>query len=270
MESNGERENLLAATSSTDADNMTAPNLPILEGNTLPLRDGDRMDADEFLRRYAVDPVVYSAELLQGVVHITRRRERRGCAEVIRPGITFEQGTSHGKLNAFLGVFAAYTPGVQGCAPATTILPSKTTCLEPDILLRILPEHGGASTIGNDTFIHGVPELLAEISFSSGARDFGKKFDAYQADGVPEYLVWRTAEKEIHWFALKRKKYVALKPHADGTLRSEVFPGLWLDVTALLAGNLAKVLATLQLGITSPEHAAFVAKLQKTASRRKK
>ena len=112
--------------------------------------------------------------------------------------------------------------------------------------------------------------MLAEISFTSGSRDFGKKFDSYQADGVPEYLVWRTGEKEVHWFALKRKKYVALKPHADGTLRSETFPGLWLDVPALLAGDLAKLLATLQQGITSPEHATFVAKLQKAAAKKKK
>jgi hypothetical protein len=136
--------------------------------------------------------------------------------------------------------------------------------------LRILPDCGGGSTIGTDKFVHGTPELLAEISFTSGARDFGKKFDAYQADGVPEYLVWRTAEEEVHWFALKRKKYAARKPHADGTLRSEQFPGLWLDVPALLAGDMAKVLATLQKGIASPEHAAFVAKLQKTAAKRKK
>ena len=41
-------------------------------------------------------------------------------------------------------------------------------------------------------------------------------------------------------------------------------------VPALLAGNMAQVLATLQKGIASAEHAAFVAKLQKTASKKKK
>jgi hypothetical protein len=235
-----------------------------------PLRDGDRMDADEFLRRYAADPVVYSAELLQGVVHITRWREFQDGKEEICPGITATQGAAHAKLSGFLGVYSAHTFGTQGANRATTVFPSGTTCLEPDIMLRILPECGGGSTIGADKFVHGTPELLAEISFTSGARDFGKKFDAYQADGVPEYLVWRTAEKEVHWFALKRKKYVALSPHADGTLRSEEFPGLWLDIPALLAGDMAKVLATLQQGIASPEHAAFVAKLQKAAKKKKK
>jgi hypothetical protein len=236
-----------------------------------PLRDGDRMDADEFIRRYEADPVAYSAELLQGVVHITRWREFQNGKEMIVPPISAEgHSLPDNHLQTWLGVYSAHTLGVQSLGPTTTILPSKTTGLEPDSVLRVLPTHGGSSTIGTDKFIHGAPELLAEISFTSGARDFGKKFDAYQADGVPEYLIWRTAEKEVHWFALKRKKYVALKPHADGTLRSVVFPGLWLDVTALLANDMAKVLATLQQGIASPEHAAFVAKLQKTASKKKK
>ena len=250
---------------------MTLPVIQMLEySGVVPLRDGDRMDATEFLRRYVADPVVHSAELLQGVVHVTRWREVHDGNEVILPSLTVSRGTCHAAITGCLGVYSAYTPGVQGSGPATTIFPSNITCLEPDVMLRILPESGGASTIGADDFVHGAPELLAEISFTSGGRDFGKKFDAYQADGVPEYLVWRTGEREIHWFALRRKKYVALQPHADGTLRSEVFPGLWLDVPALLAGDLAKVLATLQQGIASPEHAAFVAKLQKTASKRKK
>jgi hypothetical protein len=203
-----------------------------------PLRDGDRMDADEFLRRYEADQVAYSAELLQGVVHITRWREFQNGKETIVPPISAEgHSTPDNHLQGIFFTYAYQTPGVASLGSGTTILPSKTTALEPDTMLRILPANGGGSTIGADKFIHGLPELIAEISFTSGARDFGKKFDAYQADGVPEYLIWRTAEKEVHWFTLKRKKYVALTPHADGTLRSEVFPGLWLDVTALLAGD---------------------------------
>jgi Uma2 family endonuclease len=236
-----------------------------------PLRDGDRMDADEFLRRYKADPVAYSAELLQGVVHITRWRELRNGKEMIVPPISAEgHSTPDNHLQGIFFVYASQTPGVASMGAVTTILPSKTTSLEPDSVLRILPTHGGRSTIGADKFVHGTPELIAEISFTSGARDFGKKYDSYQADGVPEYLVWRTAEKEVHWFALKRKKYLEITPHADGTLRSEQFPGLWLDVAALLAGDTAKLVATLQQGLASPEHAAFVAKLQKAASKKKK
>ncbi|HEY9905243.1 MAG TPA: Uma2 family endonuclease, partial [Candidatus Sericytochromatia bacterium] len=47
----------------------------------------------------------------------------------------------------------------------------------------------------------------------------------------------------------------------DGIVRSEVFPGLWLAVPALLEGNLAQVLSVLQLGLATSEHAVFVEQL---------
>jgi Uma2 family endonuclease len=236
-----------------------------------PLRDGDRMGVDEFLRRYAADKVVYSAELLKGVVHVTHRREILDGKELFVPPLgAAGHSEPQGAIIWWFGTYAVATPGTKFHPPTTTILPSKTTGLEPDALLRLLPEHGGGSAIGADKFVHGLPELIAEVSYSSGSRDLGMKYEAFEADGVPEYLVWRTDVGAIEWFVLKRKKYMPLKPHPDGTLRSETFPGLWLDPAALLAGDLAKVLAVVQQGIASPEHAAFVAKLQKGAGRRKK
>ena len=236
-----------------------------------PLRDGDRMDADEFLRRYAADKVVHTAELLKGVVHVTRRRESRNGEEMIVPPISAGgHGTPSNRITTWATVYSAYTPGVESSGSVTTILPSNATGLEPDGILRVLPENGGRSALGPDDYIRGVPELLVEVSYSSAGRDLGKKYEAFEADGVPEYLVWRTDVGEVHWFALKGKKYAALTPDADGTLRSGVFPGLWLDVAALLAGDMAKVLATLQQGLASPEHAAFVAKLHKAAGKRKR
>jgi hypothetical protein len=236
-----------------------------------PLRDGDRMDADEFLRRYAADKVVYSAELLKGVVHVTRWRETRDGREMIVPPISAEgHGEPGAGLTAWLVTYAASTPGVAASGPVTTILPSRTTAFEPDALLRVLPESGGTSRVGRNKFIHGIPELIAEISYSSGARDLGMKYEALEADGVPEYLVWRTDAGEVEWFVLRRKKYQPLRPHPDGTLRSESFPGLRLDTAALLAGDMAKVLAVVQQGLASPEHAAFVARLQKAGRKRKK
>jgi hypothetical protein len=48
----------------------------------------------------------------------------------------------------------------------------------------------------------------------------------------------------------------------DGILRSTVFPGLWLDRNALLRGDLAAVLAVVQQGLASADHAAFIAGLR--------
>jgi hypothetical protein len=66
---------------------------------------------------------------------------------------------------------------------------------------------------------------------------------------------------EMDWFVLREGRYEKLPVGTDGILRSTVFPGLWLDPTALLKGDLAMVLAVLQRGIQSPEHAEFVARL---------
>ena len=49
---------------------------------------------------------------------------------------------------------------------------------------------------------------------------------------------------------------------ADGLYRSTVFPGLWLDPVALLNHDLARVLAVVQEGLNTAEHAGFVARLQ--------
>jgi hypothetical protein len=58
-------------------------------------------------------------------------------------------------------------------------------------------------------------------------------------------------------------EYQRQQPGGDGLVRSHVFPGLWLDVAALLRGDLAAVLAALQHGLKSSEHAEFVKRLGK-------
>ncbi len=65
---------------------------------------------------------------------------------------------------------------------------------------------------------------------------------AYRRNGIQEYIVWLTTEKRIRWFHLTDQEYVEQKEHT-GRLSSKVFPGLVLDVKALLRGDKAKVLA---------------------------
>ena len=59
-------------------------------------------------------------------------------------------------------------------------------------------------------------------------------------------------------------QFERLPPSADGTLRSIVFPGLWLDPTALVQGQKPTVKRVLEQGLSSPEHADFVARLERT------
>jgi hypothetical protein len=81
---------------------------------------------------------------------------------------------------------------------------------------------------------------------------------------VREYIVWRVLDRRIDWFVLRDGRYVPLAADAEGIFRSEVFPGLWLDAPALLRGDLAAVLACVQRGTATPEHAAFVERLAAT------
>ena len=96
-----------------------------------------------------------------------------------------------------------------------------------------------------------------EVAASSASYDFHDKLRVYRRSGVLEYVVWRVLDRELDWLALREGTYQRLAADQAGILRSAVFPGLWLAVPALLARDLAGVLATLQVGLASPEHAAF-------------
>ncbi len=66
----------------------------------------------------------------------------------------------------------------------------------------------------------------------------------------------------MDWFVLKQGQYVPLTPTPGGILQSEVFPGLWLDVAALVRMDLPAVMRQLDAGLASQDHAAFVQTLQ--------
>ncbi len=61
-------------------------------------------------------------------------------------------------------------------------------------------------------------------------------------------------DRQIDWFVLEQGRYLSLATDEHGVIRSQVFPGLWLDVPALLEGDLAGVLAMLQQGLADEEH----------------
>ncbi|HAJ61343.1 MAG TPA: Uma2 family endonuclease, partial [Cyanobacteria bacterium UBA8543] len=132
---------------------------------------------------------------------------------------------------------------------------------QPDGVLLIGQESGGNSTLSEDGYLEGAPELVVEIAASSAAIDLGDKKRAYRRNGVREYIVWQVFEQRIDWFSLQDEDYVSLLPDEQGVICSVVFPGLWLDVSAMLQGNMQQVLAILQAGINSAEHQTFVQQL---------
>lgn len=215
-----------------------------------PLESGDRLTRQEFERRYEAMPQIKKAELVEGVVYV---------ASPVRMG---RHGRPHAQIMGWLTAYWVATPGVDLGDNATVRLDADNEP-QPDALLRIEPKVGGNSRISDDDYVVGAPELIAEIAASSASYDLNDKLNAYRRNGVQEYIVWQIYDNRLDWFILQEGRYIALQPDSTGVIRSQIFPGLWLSVNALLEGNLAEVLAVLQSGIQAPEHQAFVDRLNK-------
>jgi Uma2 family endonuclease len=112
--------------------------------------------------------------------------------------------------------------------------------------------------------VAGAPELVAEIAASSVSYDLHQKLNVYRRNGVREYVVWRTQDRAIDYLVLREGQYDRLAAGADGIIRSEIFPGLWLAPEALLGGDLAAVAKTVQQGACSAEHAEFLARASRS------
>jgi Uma2 family endonuclease len=227
----------------------------VKKGAPPPLESGDRLMRSEFERRYDAMPHIKKAELIEGVVYVQ---------SPVRIDI---HGRPHAYIMAWLGTYCASTPGVDLGDNATVRLDANNE-VQPDALLRLEPERGGSSRISNDGYVEGSPELIVEIAATSAAYDLHDKLNIYRRNGVKEYIVWQTYDNRLDWFRLYEGEYVPLKPDASGVAHSEVFPGLRLTVTALLEGDLAKVLSELQKGLETARHTAFVERLLERSSQR--
>jgi Uma2 family endonuclease len=217
--------------------------------DTPPLNTGDRLSRAEFERRYHAHPEIKHAELIEGVVYVPSP-------------VRF---TSHSQLqnniSTWLGVYAATTPGVEAGGNATLRLDNDNEP-EPDALLRLVEKAGGRSRITQDDYLAGAPELVIEVAASTVSYDLHDKLRIYRRNGVQEYLVILAFEREIRWFSLQEGEYEPLPADEQGMIRSQIFPGLWLQSKRFWDDDMAGVLATLQQGLNSAEHAAFVTHLQ--------
>lgn len=258
-----------------------------------PLQHGDHLSRDEFERRWDAQPDLKKAELLNGMVflaseqgsrrinpklpplengdHLSRdefrlrldnmpdimKAERlRGMVFMPPPVSATNHGVPHSRIMFWLGVYWSATPEVIVGDNSTLWMRSDDDA-QPDAMLLILPEHGGQARFDGKGYVEGCPELIAEVAASSADYDLHLKRDVYRNNLVPEYLVWSVHDEEISWFGLRGVEYGRIDPGPDGIVRSEVFPGLWLDAAAMLRGDLATVLRVAQSGTSTPEHASF-------------
>lgn len=209
-----------------------------------PLRDGERLTRAEFMRRWEAQPELKFGERIEGVVHL---REMRVSF--------FYHGVPHSTKGWCLTNYSMDTPGTLCGANCTTHVDGDND-LQPDHVLLVEPEFGGQSRDA-DGYVAGAPELVAEIAATTVKRDLGVKFKVYRRAGVKEYLVWETKKKSIHCFVNSEGEFLPATLD-DGVFKSQAFPGLWIDVDALVADDLKRVRFTAEAGLTSKEHGEFV------------
>jgi Uma2 family endonuclease len=215
-----------------------------------PLVAGDKLTRDEFLRRWEAMPNLKFAELIGGIVYMPSP-------------LSWEHGSNDAWVAGWLAVYATYTPGCTPAVGATWLMQEGAP--QPDTCLRIATECGGQSRI-EGRYAVGAPEFLAEMCLSSTSYDLHQKLELYQSAGVREYLAVLLHEQEIRWHVRSGDVFEVTPLPPDGVYKSREFPGLWLHAEALLANDMVRVMATLNQGLQSPEHAEFVQQLQQKRS----
>jgi Uma2 family endonuclease len=213
-----------------------------------PLENGDLLTRNEFERRYRAMPNLKKAELIEGIVYMASPLRFEPHAE------------PHADLMGWLWSYKIATPGIRlGDNPTVRLDVDNEP--QPDAVLLIDSRHGGATRLSDDGYIKGAPEFVAEIAASTATIDLRDKKRVYRRSMVKEYLVWQVMDRRIDWFSLQEEEYTSLLPDAAGIIRSRVFPGLWLAVSALLDGDMPSAIATLQTGLNSDAHQEFVQQL---------
>lgn len=215
-----------------------------------PLENGDRLTRAEFERRYHAMPHVKKAELIGGIVYMPSSVRAR------------QHSTPNSIIITWLGYYVAKTPGLADFGDNATLRLDDQNEPQPDAHLRMAESAGGKSRISEDGYLEGAVEFLSEIAASSVSLDMHAKLQTYEAHGVQEYLVWRVLDEAVDWFALHGGTYAPIAPDQNGIIRSEIFPGLWLDAPALIRRDLPRLLAILDESTATPQHAAFVERLR--------
>lgn len=198
------------------------------------LENGDRLSREEFERRYTASNIK-KAELIEGIVHVAS------------PLRFTSHGKPHSQIIGWLVTYQSMVTGLEvGIEPTVRLDDDNEP--QPDAVLFHI---GGNAQIDADGYITGAPELIAEIAASTVSYDLHNKKRVYERNGVKEYIVWRTLDRQIDWFMLENGEYQKLEPDDSGIIRSREFEGLWLNVNAILQNDMSAVLKTLQTGIAS-------------------
>ncbi len=213
---------------------------PEKPASTPVLENGDRLNREEFERRYHAMSGVKKAELIEGIVYMPS------------PVRLTQHGRPFAKIIRWLGEYEDANPG-SAVAGDCTIRLDMDNEPQPDAILMRLPEAGGQAGVSADGYIEGAPEFVAQIVASTQSYDLHQKKEAYRRNGVREYLAWIVREERIVWWELHDGNYREIQADA-GLLKSRIFPGLWLDPAAMIRGDMKAVFAALESGLAAADN----------------
>lgn len=192
-----------------------------------PLLPGDRLDREEFERRWDLHPEIKGAELIDGQVYLEMT-------------VSPNHSDGHIRMAFWAMAYASRHSEVEAHDNVTVRIGDDD--LQPDVSLRV---RVGGNSARTEKAIEGPPELVIEVAASSVAYDLFQKKEAYRRAGVREYLVWQLFEGRVDWWELREGEYLPL-PARRGVIESRVFPGLRLPVASLLKGDVARLLAAIR------------------------
>lgn len=93
----------------------------------------------------------------------------------------------------------------------------------------------------------GGPDIAVEIvSRDSRQRDYGEKLELYQSAGVEEYWIVDPLQQRVQFLVLVEGRYELAPLENNRIFRCGVIPGLWLDVSWLLARPVPRAYRCLQ------------------------
>src|SRR3989442_1444092 len=104
-----------------------------------PLQNGDRLNSQEFLRRYEAMPEVKKAELVDGIVYMGSP-------------VSTNHSEADGLVQLWLGFYAASTPGVSHFPNTTVVLGPRNTP-QPDACLCLSPDRGGRTRRNEKNYV---------------------------------------------------------------------------------------------------------------------
>ena len=129
---------------------------------------------------------------------------------------------------------------------------------QPDCLMYILPKHGGLMKVNYRDLLTGRPELATEIRVSSRPYELRPKLDHYPRSGVPDHLTILVEEEPFEWRVLSRGSYRLMKPAENGSFRTNIFSGPWIDEAAFWREDADRLEVVLDQGLASAEHSRFL------------